>query len=159
MSPRGALAMLCHAPRARILCKKYHAGDMCARRRERMLKSFRSRRRHWHRRMDVLSSTSPNAWQEWDAAHIPRERVTCRTRRRARFPEGGPILTCKIQYTIIVFPLSMDLLSSTSQNVWQEWDAARTPRPPIQSLASPGPPRLVLTCPRSFSDTPRRSHR
>ena len=24
MSPRGAPAMLCHAPRARILCKKYH---------------------------------------------------------------------------------------------------------------------------------------
>ena len=40
MSPRGALAMLCHAPRARILCKKYHAGDMRARRRERMPKSF-----------------------------------------------------------------------------------------------------------------------
>ena len=50
MSPRGALAMLCHAPRARILCKKYHAGDMRARRRERMSKSFQSRRHHRHRR-------------------------------------------------------------------------------------------------------------
>ena len=50
MSPRGALAMLCHAPRARIHCKKYHAGDMRARRRERMSKSFQSRRHHRHRR-------------------------------------------------------------------------------------------------------------
>ena len=50
MSPRGALAMLCHAPRARILCQKHYAGDMRARRRERMSKSFQSRRHHRHRR-------------------------------------------------------------------------------------------------------------
>ena len=50
MSPRGAVAMLCHAPRARILCQKHYAGDMRARRRERMSKSFQSRRHHRHRR-------------------------------------------------------------------------------------------------------------
>ena len=50
MSPRGALAMLCHAPRARIHRKKYHAGDMRARRRERKSKSFHNRRHHRHRR-------------------------------------------------------------------------------------------------------------
>ena len=50
MSPRGAIAMLCHAPRARILCKNYNAGDMRARRRERMSTSFQSRRHHRHRR-------------------------------------------------------------------------------------------------------------
>ena len=29
--------------------------------------------------MDVLSPTSQNAWQEWDAAHAPRERAKCRS--------------------------------------------------------------------------------
>ena len=42
--------MLCHAPRARILCQRHYAGDMRARRRERMSKSFQSRRHHRHRR-------------------------------------------------------------------------------------------------------------
>ena len=61
MPPRGALAMLCHAPRARILCKKYHAGDMRARRLERMLKSFQSRRRHWRRRWPCRACAASGA--------------------------------------------------------------------------------------------------
>ena len=40
----------------------------------------------------------------------------------------GPILTCKKQYKINVFLLNMEVFSSTSQNAWQEWDAAHTPR-------------------------------
>ena len=30
--------------------------------------------------MEVFSSTSQNVWQEWDAAHTPRERAKCRSR-------------------------------------------------------------------------------
>ena len=69
--------------------------------------------------MDVLSSTSQNAWQEWDAAH---------TRQPPK--AGGPILPVKNQCKVYMFPLSMDVLSSAPQNAWQEWDAAHTRQPP-----------------------------
>ena len=67
--------------------------------------------------MDVLSSTSQNAWQEWDAAH---------TRQPPK--ASGPILPVKNQCDVDVFPLNLDVLSPTSQNAWQEWDAEHTPR-------------------------------
>ena len=177
--------------------------------------------------MDVLSSTSQNAWQEWDAEHTPRERAKCRSRlgaahiwsesgapaearrtarsgtshpnlqtiqnlpgpsqhgrpvvhvakcvagmgrsahparkgemslspwRRAHFvlkvalplrrgaqlllanSSGRPILTCKKQCEVDVVPINMDVLSSTSQNAWQEWDAARTPARNCEMSLSP----------------------
>ena len=67
--------------------------------------------------MDVLSSTSQKAWQEWDGAHTLR--VT---------PSGGSHPTCEKNNTESTFFLfNMDVSSPTSQNAWQEWDAAHTP--------------------------------
>ena len=68
--------------------------------------------------MNVFSSTSQNAWQEWDGAHTLRPT-----------PSGPSHPTCEQNNTkSTFFVFNMDVLSSTSQNAWQEWDGAHTLR-------------------------------
>ena len=65
--------------------------------------------------MNVFSSTSQNAWQEWDGAHTLRAT-----------PSGTSHPTCENNTKSTFSRFNIDVLLSTSQNAWQEWDGAHT---------------------------------
>ena len=69
--------------------------------------------------MGVLSPTSQNVWQEWDAAHIAPGRL-------ANPKRDVPSYLAKTNTTSTCFSSPSILSSSTLRNAWHKWDAAHT---------------------------------
>ena len=110
ISSRDALAMLCHAPRARIPCKKYHAGTMRGSMRahdqsDRFLEFLRAR---------TSSSTPSSSWRSpsssTDGHHHRHRRCNHRLRYRS-CPRHLIIAAAVVIFMIVAVVVDVIMLS------------------------------------------------